>query len=47
METAIVVFTRDLRLHDNPVLAAASRGERYQGRVLLVEWVSVSMSSAL
>ena len=25
METAIVVFTRDLRLHDNPALAAACR----------------------
>ncbi len=25
MKTAIVLFTRDLRVHDNPVLAAASR----------------------
>ena len=29
METAIVVFTRDLRVHDNPALAlACARAER-------------------
>lgn len=28
METAIVLFNRDLRLHDNPALAAAARAER-------------------
>ena len=28
MRTAIVLFNRDLRVHDNPALAAAARAER-------------------
>ncbi|MGH3095241.1 MAG: deoxyribodipyrimidine photo-lyase, partial [Streptosporangiales bacterium] len=29
MSTALVVFTRDLRVHDNPGLAAAAAGHEY------------------
>ena len=29
MRTAVVVFTRDLRVHDNPALSAAVRAAEY------------------
>jgi len=43
MDTAIVVFTRDLRLHDNPALHQACSRARQVGRVLAGPGISYKM----
>jgi deoxyribodipyrimidine photo-lyase len=37
METAIVAFTRDLRVHDNPALATACARARQVAPVLVLD----------
>jgi deoxyribodipyrimidine photolyase len=36
VQTAIALFTRDLRVHDNPALAAAVESVRVTGRTSMV-----------